>query len=209
MWVGVLLSGYFLATLWEHYLHKQVLHASAKRTKRWKESSFSFYRLLYKGYYSHHVVHHKLTFQQHYHLQFNSQKEQEKLDNFLIKKFGETESKQNYGLTINTLYEYAMFILPAFFLLPILAFFLEFYQLVIFTVPLVLPLLLSKYIHPILHDNLENKSWVYNNFYTRKIYETHYIHHLDDSKNFNLLLGGDWVMGTCGKGREREPNNRL
>ena len=117
---------------------------------------------------------------------------------FLIKKFGVTERKQNYGLTINTIYEYVMFVLPAFFLLPILAFFLEFYQLVIFALPLVLPLLLSKYIHPILHDDLENKSWIYNNFYTRKIYRTHYVHHQDDSKNFNLLLGGDWVMGTYG-----------
>jgi len=74
------LMGYAVATLWEHYLHKQILHAPTKRANRWKESSFSFYRFLYKGYYSHHVVHHKLTFQQHYHLQFNSQKEQEKLD---------------------------------------------------------------------------------------------------------------------------------
>jgi hypothetical protein len=191
---------YLVATLWEHYQHKHILHADGAKVKRWKNSSFWVHQVLYRGgYYAHHVVHHQKTFQKEYTRQFDSVEQREKLDAFLIKKFGKTDSEQNYGLTINTVYEYAMFVLPAFFLLPILAFSLEFYQLVIFAVPLVLPLLLSKYIHPVLHENRENRHWIYNNFYTRKIYETHYIHHQDDSKNFNLLLGGDWIMGTYEK----------
>jgi len=152
---------------------------------------------MYNGYYSHHVVYHKLTFQTAYTIQFDSKEEQEKLDRFLIKIFGKTDSKQAYGLTVNSIYEYMMFLLPALVLLPILAFFLDLSEeLLVFALPLTFPLLLSKYIHPVLHDELEEKSWGYNNWYVRLIYKTHYIHHLDDGKNFNLLWGGDWLMGT-------------
>jgi len=193
----IFITSYTIATLWEHYQHKEILHADSAKVKKWKNSSFWVHQVLYHGgYYAHHIVHHQKTFKTGYTCQFSSPEEQKKLDDFLIEKFGKTDSQQNYGLTINTFYEYAMFILPAFFLLPILAFFLEFYQLVIFTVPLFFPLLLSKYIHPILHTNMKNRHWIYNNFYTRKIYKTHFIHHQDSSKNFNLLLGGDWIMGS-------------
>jgi len=197
MEVLVFFLGYLVATLWEHYQHKHILHANNTTVKKWQNSSFWVHQVLYRGgYYAHHVVHHKLTFQTEYTIQFDSKEEQEKLDRFLIKKFGKTDREQAYGLTINTIYEYIMFLLPAFFLLPILAFYLDFFQLLIFALPLTFPLLLSKYIHPVLHEKLEEKSWVYNNWYVRLIYETHYIHHQDDSKNFNLLWGGDWLLGT-------------
>jgi hypothetical protein len=121
---------YLVATLWEHYQHKHILHADSAKVKRWKNSSFWVHQVLYRGgYYAHHVVHHQKTFQKEYTCQFDSVEQREKLDAFLIKKFGKTDSEQNYGLTINTVYEYAMFVLPAFFLLPILAFFLEFISL--------------------------------------------------------------------------------
>lgn len=179
----LLIISYLIATLWEHYLHKEILHVKPKKAKKWQES----YKLLYKGVYSHHVVHHK---------QFDSQEQREKLDKHLIKKFGQTNDRRQYGLTINTVWEYIMFMLPWFFIAPFVYLYFELYQFIIFTLVLMLPLLLSKFIHPFLHSDLENKSWIYNNFYTRKIYKTHRIHHEDDTKNFNLLLGGDWIMGT-------------
>jgi len=188
----IFITSYFTATLWEHYLHKEILHARPKKAKKWSK----YYRLLYKGVYSHHVVHHKKTFQTNYHRQFDSQKQQQELDIHLIEKFGQTNNRRKYGLTINTLWEYSMFMLPWFFMAPLVYLYFELYQFFIFTFTLMLPLLLSKYIHPFLHTDLENKSWIYNNFYTRKIYKTHKNHHQDDTKNFNLLLGGDWIMGS-------------
>ena len=137
--------GYLVATLWEYYQHKHILHANNTTVKKWQNSSFWVYQVLYRGgYYAHHVVHHKLTFQTEYTIQFDSKEEQGKLDRFLIKKFGKIDREQAYGLTINTIYEYIMFLLPAFFLLPILAFYLDFTQLLIFASPLTFPLLLSK-----------------------------------------------------------------
>lgn len=123
----IFLIAYITATLWEHYQHKHILHADSDKVKKWKNSSFWLYQAFYKGgYYAHHIVHHQLTFQKKYTQQFDSIEQRHKLDELLMKKFGKTDDNQNYGLTINTFYEYALFVLPAFFLLPILAFVFNF-----------------------------------------------------------------------------------
>lgn len=191
----IILITYLIATLWEYYLHKEILHANNKKVKKWKHSQNVISRLLYKGYFSHHTVHHQKTFQKEYHIQFDSDEQQIKLNIYLIKKFGETNDKQNYGLTINTFWEYVMFMLPWFIVAPI-ALYIETYFLILCTLILMLPLLLSKFIHPILHEDKIQKSWIFNNAYIKKIYQTHRIHHEDDTKNFNLLLGADWLMGS-------------
>jgi len=186
---------YLVATLWEQYFHRDILHASSKVLKRWKSSEFVIYKMLYRGYYGHHVVHHKKTFTKAYTEQFDSKEEKERLDSFLIEKFGGSDDDQDYGLTINDFNSYFMFMFPLIILSPILLYLLEMYEFVIVTVVMMLPLLLSKYIHPLLHGEIKD-NWFYNNAYIKLIYNTHYIHHQDDSKNFNLLWGGDWLRGS-------------
>jgi len=191
----LIITAYLIATLWEHYFHRDILHASTERLKKWKNSNFWFYRRLYHGYYSHHVVHHKHTFKSQYTQQFDSPEQKARLDTYLINKFGETNDEQDYGLTINTFNAYSMFMLPWIVLLPVLILTLERYEFVLVTVIMMLPMLLSKYIHPKLHDEIKDNSF-FNNPYIKLIYKTHYIHHQDDTQNFNLLWGGDWLRGS-------------
>lgn len=196
MTITFILTTYLIATLWEHYLHKEILHAKRQKVKYWRNSGGKIGMLLYKGWYSHHVVHHKKTFQTEYHTQFDSKQQQTNLDTHLINKFNQTNTPQKYGLTINTFWEYVIFMLPWFIVAPISFYLGGYLLLMISTLILMLPLLLSKYIHPFLHEKKTQTSWIYNNVYVKKIYKTHRIHHEDDTKNFNLLLGGDWIMET-------------
>lgn len=193
--VIIIIVAYLIATLWEHYFHSDVLHAHTDVVKRWRGSDFWLYKMLYHGYYAHHVVHHRLTFQKEYTKQFDTKEQKKKVDDYLVAQFGRTEDSQNYGLTISSIYEYLMFMLPMVFLLPFLIIWLEVFEIVIFTLLMSLPLLLSKYIHPLLHREIED-NWFYNNAYIKLIYKTHSIHHQNDSKNFNLLWGGDWLRGS-------------
>ena len=134
--------------------------------KRWKGSEFVLYKMLYRGYYAHHVVHHKKTFTKAYTEQFGSKEEKERLDSFLIEKFGSSDDDQDYGLTINSFNSYFMFMLPLIVLSPILLYLLEIYEFVIVSVVMMLPLLLSKYIHPMLHKEIKD-NWFYNNAYIK------------------------------------------
>jgi len=212
--VLLIIIAYLVATLWEHYFHRDILHASAKVVRKWQNSNFWLDKMWYHGYYTHHIIHHKKTFQKEYTKQFENKEQKEKLDKYLVDKFGNSEGNRNYGLTVNTIYEYLMFILPLLFLFPILIVLLKLYQIIIFGLVMMLPLLLSKYIHPLLHKEIKN-DWFYNNFYIKLIYQTHYIHHKDDSKNFNLLWGGDWIRKSYiaplnfHKSRSSYPNNDL
>ena len=191
----LIITTYLVATLWEQYFHRDILHASSKIVNRWKRSEFVIYNMLYRGYYAHHIVHHKKTFIKSYTEQFSSKEEKDILDRFLIDKFGSSDESQDYGLTINSFNSYFMFMLPLVLLSPILLYLLESYEFVIVFVVMMFPLLLSKYIHPLLHKEIKD-NWFYNSAYIKLIYKTHYIHHQDDSKNFNLLWGGDWIRGT-------------
>jgi len=164
----LIITTYLVATLWEQYFHREFLHASSKVMKRWKGSEFVLYKMLYRGYYAHHIVHHKKTFTKAYTEQFGSKEEKERVDSFLIEKFGSSDDDQDYGLTINSFNSYFMFMFmfPLIVLSPILLYLLEMYEFVIVTVVMMLPLLLSKYIHPMLHGEIKD-NWFYNNAYIK------------------------------------------
>ncbi len=63
--------------------------------------------------------------------------------------------------------------------------------------------LLSRWIHPYLHLDHETAIRCAPSFiaillgtpYFRAVARHHYLHHKYPNKNFNLLLGGDWILG--------------
>jgi hypothetical protein len=70
-------------------------------------------------------------------------------------------------------------------------------------VPLAVPML-SMFIHPYLHlphrEALERAprplAFLLRTRYFRAIARHHYLHHSHPGCNFNLLMGGDWLLGT-------------
>ena len=191
--------GYLIATLWENILHNKILHTKKNTIHFWKRNKHIWlFKQLYYGYYTHHVIHHQRTFKNNYTEQFINDREKDSLNEDLLKRFGKTEEKRDYGLTIGTYKEYIMFNIPLIFFVFLIYYFTNnFVYIFIFIIPSILATIFSKFIHPYLHKNFtNNKSFLTHNKYFKLIYINHYIHHQDDTKNFNLLPGGDYILNT-------------
>ena len=196
---------YMTASVWETLIHWKILHASRRSKLRWKRIGGPF-NLMRKGSFSHNMIHHKKTFKKNYFVQFESKNKKKLLDSKLKSKYG----CYSYGVTASGFWEVFVFIsIPLFFSAFI------FMLLAPAFLPLGLliaisPMLLSKYIHPILHDRSaidadigKLKFWIVRSRFFNFIQHYHFLHHKYASCNFNLFPGGDLLLGLW-KNRKNE-----
>lgn len=195
--LSIIITTYIITSLWETFVHWKILHSNRKVRQLWKKMGI-LGQLPRCAYFSHNIIHHNNTFRESYFLQFANSGEQAKLNNRLPEKLRAQIIHNKYGLTISSFWE--LFTFMAF---PLIfntwLFFKCAHPITLTLIPLIsiTPALLSKYIHPSLHEieTVETKNYSLWVKYKKFIAKYHKIHHEVGLKNFNLLPGGDFIIG--------------
>lgn len=199
-----LILGLLSGTITESFGHKFFGHPSAWQLKLYFKCPKLFYPML-KAYYHHSVIHHEHTFKENILQQFKNEEDKQKVDAWIRNTFSKSFSalifSEQYNLTLKGISGILPFALP-FTFGPILIFF-SFGKVAFFAslVTAYTPVLMSKYIHPLVHVplGLVDTPWIAKKIsrttYMKKILQNHFLHHKYLDTNFNLLLGGDKILG--------------
>ena len=201
-----LIVTYLVATVSEVLLHRYIAHASSKARRYWARHPRLFGHLL-KLHYRHTIVHHGLTFRMNHVTQFKDTNERELTDRIVALRADELIHREDYGLTIGLrgLISYNMTVAP---ILPILYWIAGPWALCGALPVLTLAPFSAMLLHPFLHEHHETArkpsamvQLLMRTKYYRMLWTHHFVHHKYPNSNFNLLLGGDFLLGTY-----RRPN---
>lgn len=201
--LGTLL-GLLSATVTESFGHRFFGHPSRWQLKLYFKYPHLFYPVL-KAYYQHLVIHHHKTYQLDLFTQFRDAEEKREIDSWIRSKFSRKFANliwlERYNLTLKGVDGTLPFVLP-FFVGPILI------GLVLGPVAFgasavmaFVPMLFSKYLHPLVHhpEEISSASLIVQRVartkYMRRVVQNHFLHHKYSDTNFNLLLGGDYLLG--------------
>ncbi len=199
-----MIIGYLLVSVCESFFHRTIQHATEKLRSVYEKFG-QLGSAFICAWYSHHVVHHHLTFRMDHVTQFSSHDEQSKLDRFLHSKGKQHVIAEEYGSRIGVRpKDYLLYVGPT---LPI-------FSIVCwvggtkFTIGALMPLciwpMLAQFIHPYLHMEYSQISaeapLIIRAFSSTRFFRFlsihHWLHHRYENCNFNLLLGGDIILGT-------------
>ena len=192
-------GGYIVASLIESVMHQYVSDAPNKSVKRWERFP-RFFRYLIRTRYSHHVVHHRMTFKQDHVTHFRNEPERQALDAHLgqLGAHGQLIRQSNYAVRLHGSGA-LVFVAPLLPAIPLAFYTLGAWGLLAACLALLLPPLFSHFIHPYLHMSHERAvnaapfatAWLLQRWYFRAMARNHYMHHRYVASNFNLVLGGD------------------
>lgn len=205
-----LVFGYLSITITESLSHGKLLHASAQRVKSWEKHGL-LGRYIYSSWYSHHVVHHFRTFRKNHVTMFASTEEEERLRKDLIEKGKEGVVHDSYGLRIGSTRRKVQYLYTHIPPLSLIAYFTGIWSTAGIIVVTGFYIFAAEYVHPYIHlpyrDALGSASPSMKLFirsrYFRHLATHHYIHHKYVNCNFNLVLGGDYLLG-CHRSPEPE-----
>lgn len=195
--------GYFVISISESFFHRNIQHAPPKIRKLIRRMG-AVGSAYISAWYSHHVVHHYLTFRKNHVTQFTSKTERQNLD---LELFERSESRiitASYGSRIGPYFkDYVWYVLPTLpgFLL------LCWIGGLSFTIGALIPFFvwpaLAQAIHPYLHMEYTRVQKqappivriFSKTYYFRYLAMHHWMHHRYEQCNYNLLLGGDFILG--------------
>ncbi|HYO59347.1 hypothetical protein [Archangium sp.] len=200
-WIGGVVLGYLIVSVAESFLHNTVQHGRTSMRRVWEKHQALFGPFL-RAYFSHHIIHHCRTFRQDHVTQFRGPEEKARLDATLSGFHGELIKRERYGVSLSDV-GILMFILPVIGFLPPIYYFLGGWVFAGVLLPYALYPAASKFLHPYLHMRYEDAlrtvpgplRWFLRTRYCRFIYRHHYLHHRYVRCNYNLLFGGDWLLG--------------
>lgn len=201
-----LLLGYAVTTVLESIFHRVIYHAGLRTRRLWARYpriSGSFRR----AYFSHGIVHHRWTFRKDFVTQFSSQQERERLDLRLKGSQALLIRQERYGMTLRGI-GIVWFNLPILPCIMLIGFVLGPWGLLGALPAVVAYSCLAMFVHPYLHRPQGEEltgvcpvlRWILKTGYVRFLRHHHYLHHRYGDCNFNLLSGGDVVLG-----RHRSP----
>ncbi len=202
LFLGIFL-GYLSATITESLGHKYTGHPGPTQRKAYFKYP-KFFAAFLKPLYQHLVIHHHKTFRGEFFEQFSDEDEKLRIDSWIAQRFSPEFAaliwKERYNLTLVGIAGTLPFALP-FCIGP--AIILCSLGKMAFFGSLVLafsPVWLSKFVHPLIHLPEESANhhpfiqWLMQTNYMRRVFRNHYLHHQHLETNFNLLLGGDYLV---------------
>lgn len=204
-----LLIAYLISSTWESWFHRKVLHANRRRRKKWRRYGPPG-ALLRLAYFYHDTIHHRQTFKRSFVVQFDELAQKEKLDAALKGTVRERLIANKYGTTVRGFWE-----VVALSGVPLILICAEFFLFSATWLPAgicvaLMPFLVSRYIHPLLHFSEDHQAFrgrrlkrlIGKTQPFRYLQRYHLLHHKNRSINFNLVLGADWLF-VFGKTRNR------
>ncbi len=194
--------GYLVVSICESYFHRTMGHTSARFWKLCRSSGMLGGFVL-RAWYSHCAIHHFGTYRENHVTQFSSAEEEARLRRQLTADGKGHIPGQSYGLRVGGSGEFLRYVAPT----------LPFMALVCWlgggwfslgtVVPLIVMPLMSEFIHPLLHLTYDEareaappllKPLVATRYF-RYVACHHWLHHRHMDVNFNLMLGGDYILG--------------
>lgn len=194
--------GYIVASLLESSLHRAIHHAGPRTRRLWAQYPL-ISRPFSRAYFSHAIIHHRWTFRRDFLTQFPSKEERERLDRKLCDGDpGSLIRREQYGLTLRGV-GILWFNLPIFPVVPLIGFVCGPWVLLGALPGLAAYSGITILVHPYLHRPHEEAvregpplvRWVLQTSYVKLLRRYHYLHHRHPDCNFNLLLGGDFLLG--------------
>ncbi|AMV40344.1 hypothetical protein [Planctomyces sp. SH-PL62] len=195
-------ASYLAATLAESIQHRVVGHAGARRRRFWARHP-RLCGFLLRAHYRHAVVHHGLTFARDHVTQFLDEADKARVDAVIGRRGDPLIERERYGLTVGVR-AFLTFGAAVWPLVPGLYWAIgPCAALAALPAPLAAPLL-SMFVHPYLHlphrEALRRAprpvACLLRTSYFRAVARHHYLHHVYPRFNFNLLMGGDWLLRT-------------
>jgi len=211
-----LLLGFLSATISESIGHKIFGHPGPFQLKIYFKYP-NFFAPFLRAYFHHYVIHHKKTYKTDIVTQFESPIHKAEVDTWIAREFPTEFAnliwEEQYNLTLKGVSGILPFAIP-FFTGPIVIAIL-FGKIAFFTslITGLVPVLMSKYIHPFIHqpERMSEAPFVVQLIaktkYMQWIFKNHYMHHKYLDTNFNLLLGGDYLVGAHRQATIEEKNN--
>lgn len=192
--------GYITVSLAESFLHRNIQHASKTVRALWTIPLLG--PVLKRSWYDHHVIHHHATFRSSYIRQFSSCDQRLALERKLTQlNYGSTIDRK-FGMSLGGVSNIARFVLPV---IPAVA--AEMLLLGVWAWPgivvaaVVYPMM-SKYFHSYMHATCAEATrapwhirWLVTSSYGRAVRLHHWMHHQYETCNYNLIIGGDWLLG--------------
>ena len=197
-----LVCGYLTISVCESLFHRIIQHASL-RVRRFYAKVGRLGETCTQAWYSHHVVHHVLTYRRSHVRQFADSGEQARLDAHLAAKGRHDVIATRYGATIGVRSRDYLW-----YMAPTLPFFVALCLLggAWFSIGALFPLMawpiLAQVVHPYLHMSYDEiattaPTWFRafaRTCYFRRLAQHHWLHHHYGDCNFNLLQGGDLLL---------------
>ncbi len=193
---------YLIASISESYLHRAVGHAPSHVRRFWARHPRLFGHLL-RAHYRHAIVHHGLTYKKDHVSQFVDSKDRDRVDDVVKEARDELIWRERYGVTLGLrgLVTYNLTVIPV---VPVLYWLVGPWSLAGAAPVLMAAPLLSMIFHQYLHLRHEEAVQVASKpvacllktRYFRAVARHHYLHHVYQRYNFNLLMGGDVIWGT-------------
>ncbi len=195
--------GYLIITVSESFFHRYIQHApyGVRRQYRYLRHLGTSLR---QAWYSHHVVHHYRTFRHTFTVQFDTVDQQTRLDHHLNEQKMIEIAETDYGVRIGRKAKYYIkYMAPT----------LPLFTLACVTggaafslgalIPLIIWPMMAQFVHPYLHmrhDDIKTEAPLYARLVSKTTYFKwlaihHWMHHRYEHCNYNLLLGGDVILG--------------
>ncbi len=195
--------GYVVVSVCESFFHRTIQHAAARRRMAYGRLG-RIGRALRRAWYAHHVVHHHLTFRANHVTQFSCGDERPRLDALLVSRGERCVIAAGYGARIGPRpKDYLLYVAPT---LPIFSA-VCWAGGAVFTCGALIPFLvwpmLAQLVHPYLHMEYARiparapllVRAIAGTRYFRLLAMHHWLHHRYETCNYNLLLGGDLLLG--------------
>jgi hypothetical protein len=192
--------GYLIASFIESMLHEYVSDAPAAWVRKWRRYPRLF-RVPLNTYFSHHIIHHYQTFRRNHITQFDSAEQRARLDRVLLARgrHGRMIRGGDYAVRLHAEGGF-VFALPGLSSAVVLSFFLPASAAIGSGLALMLPPLLSYWVHPYLHRSFDDgqknapafMAFLLRTRYMKAVYRNHFMHHrYGGTSNYNLVLGAD------------------
>lgn len=195
-------GGYVYASVLESYFHQHVNDAPKRSVERWRRHPWLLKQLIETNY-SHHIIHHVRTYRTDHVTQFDSPEHKATIDRELSRtSHGRAVMKAQYGAAFSPM-GWVAFTAPLWPAATLAYVLLGPWVALGVAVAVALPPFLSAYVHPYLHlpydAAIARSPWplslLLRTRYMRAVTRHHFLHHRYCNRNFNLLLGGDWLRG--------------
>jgi hypothetical protein len=198
-----LVCGYLTITVCESFFHRTIQHASPC-LRRWHFRLGGVGRAMHDAWYSHHVVHHFRTFRRDHVTQFTDEGERAQLSRHLLESGHDHVIDCEFGIVLGSeLRNYVVYMTPTLPVFVGVCWLGGAWFTAAACVPLIVWPMLAQFVHPHLHRSYDDVSRddrasirvMARTWYFRALAQHHWLHHQHPNCNYNLLLGGDWLLG--------------
>ena len=206
-------AGYLAATIFESYCHRVFGHSGPRTTmfvRRFRRL-LGWLKLIH---FCHDTIHHRATYKNGFTVQFSDHSCRQSLLRKIPACYRDQVLQTDFGTTI-TLSSLPYFMAPGLITLSPLFLYSKL-SLALAWFMLLLPPLMSMYLHPLIHlparqlQHLPGISgFLMRTPLLRWIAMHHWLHHKYSDVNFNLLPGGDFLWGTHRRATEKDRADML